>query len=159
LGIRFHTDLTPFLGEDGSTSIDLSRAIRLKDMVFWPNSRSVKWITMALETITRNHRYLRKISIPVNPHDIPSADVNIREVLGEQIYGQWLDLDRFLNQFWGLLSIRINAARRITKGRHDIRDYIGCLLPKMKERGVIDLVGESNERDWSTSTVTIVIST
>ena len=95
---------------------------------------------MALQTITQKHRDLRRVSIHVSHHDMPSTGANIREILGEQIYGQWLNLDHFLNQIWESLSIRSKVVCIIPEEGHDIEDYIGYLLPEMKKRGTIDLV-------------------
>jgi len=67
------------------------------------------------------------------------AGANVREIVGEQIYGQWLDLDRALNQIWGSLSTRPKLVCVTAKARLDMEDYIVYLLPEMTKRGAIDL--------------------
>ena len=96
---------------------------------------------MALQTITQKHRDLRQVSIHINHYNIPSAGTNLsRKVLEEQIHGQWLDLDHFLNQFSESFSVRTKVVCIMPKGRRDMGDYIGRLLPEMKRAGAIDLV-------------------
>ena len=145
-----HTGLTPFLGER-STSIDLSKAIKLKEMVFRPNSRNVEWITMALQTITRKHQDFRQVSINVDCSDISSISCvgdNIRKMLGERVYGQWLDLDHFLDQFLGSPPIHPKVVCIVPEGLHDMEDHFGCLLPVLTKRGRIDLVNQSHGLAW-----------
>ena len=130
--------------ELAQTSIDLSKAKKLKDVVFRPKSRSVNWIATTLRTITRKHRDLRQISIHV-PHYLTLSNVgdNIRAIIGDAACGQWLDLDRLLVQFWESRSIRPRMIRTPPRGeRQDtwVRDCIGRLLPETTRREIIDLV-------------------
>ena len=53
--MRPHRQLTPIsvaLAESVSTSVDLSKAMRLNDVIFIVKSANVEWITVALQTIT-----------------------------------------------------------------------------------------------------------
>jgi hypothetical protein len=69
--VRVCTDnLLLFLDGSEPASIDLSKATKLKDVVFQPKSWSVEWITTALRTITPKHRDLRQISIH-DPCSVP----------------------------------------------------------------------------------------
>ena len=107
---------------------------------------SVKWITLALQSITRKHRDLRQISVDV-PYDLTrtplSRDVwgtvedDISETVGKGIFEEWLDLDRVLTHFLESLSVCPNVVW--TKGKRDdvVGDRIGCLLPEMMKRGLI----------------------
>jgi hypothetical protein len=61
--LRPHRELTSVPRRVEPASIDLSKATKLKDVVFQPRSREVEWVTMALQTITSKHRDLRQISI------------------------------------------------------------------------------------------------
>ena len=67
--------------------------------------------------------------------------VDIRKVIGGRIYGQWLDLDRLLVQFWESRSIRPRVIWAMAEREREVmRDSIGQLLPEITERGIIDLV-------------------
>jgi len=99
LFLRWTQNLPPSVGNSSPGSIDLSKATKLAQMVFWPLTLSVGWITMALETVTLSHRDLREISIQLPPKfSFPGADVG--QNIGELVRGQWLDLDRILVQLW-----------------------------------------------------------
>ena len=130
----------PVLVEPKSTSIDLSKARRLKDVNFRPESRNVEWITVALQTITPEHRDLRRISIRVS-HCLTvfEVDADGQRSIGEAISRQWWDLDHRLVQFWDSRSIRPRVVCTRPGGRvGDAETRIGCLLPEMAKRGVID---------------------
>ena len=119
---------------DGSRSgsIDLSRATKLKDVVFRPTSRTVEWITTTLQTTTPKHRDLRHITIHMPDYlTLPSILADIRGAVGAVGYGEWLDLDRLLVQLWESRSIhpRIGSV----KGQ-DVRDLVGYLLPEIAKR-------------------------
>ena len=81
---------------------------------------------MALQTVTSKHRDLWRISIHV-PYDytLNSPGANVRQGLEEVMYGQWLDLDRLLVQFWKSRSIR----RKITYNC-EFQDGAGVLVDK-----------------------------
>jgi len=72
--------------------------------------------------------------------DLVDAGANVKQAVGEQIYGQWLDLDGLLDQFLESRSIRLEVVCVVPKARDDTGDYIGYLLPEMSKRGAIDLV-------------------
>jgi len=61
---------------------------------------------MALETITPEDKDPQQISISMAYNAALDCDgVNVRQTIRETIYGQWLDLDRLLVQFWDSRSI------------------------------------------------------
>ena len=113
-----------------SAPTDLSKTTKLKDVVVQSESWSIEWITMTLQTITPKNRGLRHISIRL-------LLVYVDTILGETIDGQWLDLDRWLVQFWESRSIRPEVI--CTMGQ-DMKDCIGRLLPETTKRGIIDLL-------------------
>lgn len=90
--------LTFVLGDSDADSIDLSKATKLKDAVFFLTSPNVEWITVALQTITPEHRHLRQISIRVLYNlALTEVGADIRQVIptiGEPFLDQWLCLDR-----------------------------------------------------------------
>jgi hypothetical protein len=140
LGICARTDnLLLFLGElAGPASIDLSKATKLKDVVFRPEPRRVEWVITTLQTITLEHRDLRQISIHLPDYlTLAVALINLRQTTGEAGFEEWLDLDRLLIQFWESRSIRPNV-KSVTGG--GMRDCIGLLLPQITKRGVIDIL-------------------
>ena len=135
--------LLPFPGEPWSTLIDLSKATKLCDMVFQPVSLDVEWITMALRTVTPEHRDLRQISIRVPCFStLHAVDAYLGQAIGETTRRQWSDLDHLLVRFWEARSIRpIVVCRRSRRTNKDMRDRIEGLLPEVVGRGVIiDLV-------------------
>jgi hypothetical protein len=122
----------------GAASIDLSKATKLKDVVFRPEPRRVEWVITALQTITPEHRDLRQISIHL-PYYLTLAVVltNLRQTIGEAGFEKWLGLDHLLVQFWESRSIR---PKIISMMNHGIGDHIGRLLPEITKRGVIDIL-------------------
>ena len=138
--IRVHTDnLLLFPGQPGPNSIDLSKATKLKNVVFQLDSWSVGWIVTALQTITPKHRDLRQITIQVSHHLIclvlcGSISLNV----GEEIRGQWLDLDRLLVQFWESRSIR--SKLRSGYAKYGVGNCVHGFLPEGRRRKVVDLV-------------------
>jgi len=95
---------------------------------------------MALQTITPEHRDLRQITIQVPKSLTFNAGTGGGGIIEEAIRGQWLDLDRLLVQFVESSSIRPSVTQTISKGsRGDAKDHIGCLLPELTKKGIIDL--------------------
>ena len=95
---------------------------------------------MALQTVTSRHGDLRQIviSIYLPTYNGPGADV--RQVVGEAVYGEWLDLDCLLVQFWELRSIRPKVRYSVmSKDKEKAINCVSRLLPEMTKRGVIDL--------------------
>ena len=126
-----------------SSSINLSKATRLKDVYFRVGLRSFKvgLITTALRTITPEHRDLRQISIYVHTTPPNSVGADIRQIVGGRIFGQWLDLDRLLVQTWESFSVRPRVLYAMPKkGGRDMRYCFGCLLPEVTKRGMIGSV-------------------
>jgi len=127
-----------------STSLSLSKATKLRDVVIRPGSRRVEWITVALQTVGHEHRDLQQISIDAPPFltIIPSYIYpDVGRAIGEGIFGQWLDLDRFLIHLQESRSIRTSAIRPRTRSKSGLTDCIGHMLPEITKRGMIELVG------------------
>ena len=146
--LRHYNSSPAILAQSRSTSIDLSKATRLKDVVFRVDSPKVDWIPMELQSITPKHQDLRQISIHLPGRMIPlSADTDARERMGETIYGQWLDFDRLLVQFWESRSILPRMVCLMpTEAERAVRHFVGSILPEATRSGIIDLlVGERLE--------------
>ena len=99
---------------------------------------------MALQTITSKHRDLWQISIHV-PHDLtyPDLDMDVGRIIREEICREWSGLDRLLVQFLESHSIRPRIVYPTLKEEKQsvyMRDIIGCLLPEITGREIIDLV-------------------
>ena len=138
-----HTDdLLLFLAESLSTSVDLSKATRLKDLTFRIDSSHTKWVTRALRTITANHRDLQQISIsPAYYSTIVMFGANPRQDIGEQMLGQWLELDRLLRQIWESYSIPPKILCYALSCKEEAtRMFVGRLLPETTGGGTINLV-------------------
>jgi hypothetical protein len=117
--------------------VDLSKATKLKDVVFRPGMRRAEWVVKALQTITPKNRDLRQLIIDI-PHNCIFAGPgdNDEEGFGEPVHGQWPDLDRLLIQFWESHSIRPKV---IFTAEHGVEDSIGSLLPEITKRGIVDV--------------------
>jgi hypothetical protein len=138
VGICIGTDnLLPFPDELVLPSVDLSKATKLKDVVFQPGLRRVEWVIKALQTITPEHRDLRQLMIHI-PRNLTVVGfvANCEEAVGEQAHGQWLDLDRLLVQFWESRSIRPKVVYTAGLG---MRNFVESLLPEIIKRGVVDV--------------------
>jgi hypothetical protein len=66
------------------------------------------------------------------PHHFTRLNVG---AIGDTVLGQWLDLDRLLVQFWESRSIRPRVVCSMEQNRSDC---VGCLLPEITKRGLID---------------------
>ena len=131
--------LLVFLVESVSASINLSKATKLRDVVFHPRSQNVDWILMALQTITPNHRDLRRITIYVpNCSSLFMVDTDSRRTITEAMRVQWLDLDLLLVRLSESHSIRPRVIRAVPKMIGGMGDYIGRLLPELTKTGVIN---------------------
>jgi len=135
----------PSLIGSNPTLIDLSNATRLQDVAFRVNFlHNVDWITTKLQTLTPEHQDLRRISIYI-PYKLPIAvlGANIRRVISDTTYGQLLDFDRLLIQFWESRSIRliVTCTKPIgMQNMRSMRDDLESLLPEVTRRGIMDLV-------------------
>ena len=73
---------------------------------------------------------------------IVGAGGDVVQVIGEEIWEEWLDLDRLLVQFWESSSIRPKVVVMVQiPGAWNARYSVGYerLLPEITERGIIDL--------------------
>ena len=118
-------------GTSETPLIDLSKATKLKDMEFrGRDSTSIRWITVALQTVKSKN--LRQITI--------HSPLTIPDPAGEVARREWQDLDHLLVQFWTSNSIRSQVMYEPEEGRKDITDHASSLLPELTRRGLVDLV-------------------
>ncbi|KAF9644801.1 hypothetical protein BDM02DRAFT_3190251 [Thelephora ganbajun] len=131
-------DVTCYLfSHASSASVDLSKATKLRDVIFRPASLSIAWITTALQNVSPEHRNLQ-ISIYLR-YDLVLAttEPDAMQIVG----GQWSDLDHLLVQFWELRSIRTKLVCSAPEEEpQGMGEHIGRLLPEVTGRGIVDLV-------------------
>ena len=95
---------------------------------------------MALQTVTSRHGDLRKIVIHIYDSTFSNPGADIRQMVGEAAYGEWLDLDRLLIKFWELRLIRPKVAYSAASAdREETINRVSCLLPETTNRGIVDL--------------------
>ncbi|KAF9645263.1 hypothetical protein BDM02DRAFT_604385 [Thelephora ganbajun] len=118
-------------------SIDLSKATKLRDVIFRPGSLNIAWITTALQNVSPEHRN-PQISIYLR-YDLVLAAIEPDAM--QTVGGQWLDLDHLLVQFWESRSIQAKLVCSAPEEEpQGIGEHIGRLLPEVTGRGIIDLV-------------------
>jgi hypothetical protein len=114
---------------------------KLKELTFHIDGLYTMWIATALKTITSEHKDFHRISI-YNPFRYSSPDDpdNLRQIVGEATYLQWMDLDLILVRLWESRSV---CTRVYTlKEDEGVCKSIRCLLPEATKRGVIELVAD-----------------
>lgn len=84
-----------------SLPVDLSAATCPNGAELWSGSLNMRWTAAAPQAITSNHTGIQWVSIRVtHEYDTFCTGVDIKQRIGEIIYGHWLDIDQFLIQFW-----------------------------------------------------------
>jgi len=146
--VRFGSSLSSGLPssavDSGPVSVDLSEVAKLQDVVFRLRSMVVTWVTATLQTISTKHWDLQHLSIHTPFRStLIGVGSDIRQTFGEEIFGQWLELDHLLVQFLESRSIRPKVVCTTLKQgdqNKNTRYCVGCLLPEVTKRGIIDLV-------------------
>jgi hypothetical protein len=123
----------------GEASIDLSEAIRLKEVKFIFDAIKDVWTTAALKTITSKHTQFKKVSMFISMEEI-------LYFMGKNILDRWMDFDRVLVQLWESHAIHTQVTYSTEQEEKEAREYIGSLLPEMTKRGRLEMV---DERDLS----------
>jgi len=122
----------------GSATIDLSKATKLRDLAFRPESLNVKWIVTAFQTTTPKHQELRKVSIGV-PYSLVSIN-DVDAVKRSTTFGEWRDLDHLLVRFWESHPTRPRVVCTTWQGwEGDMRGFTECFFPELTRRGAIDV--------------------
>jgi hypothetical protein len=114
----------------GTPPLDLSKAVKLKELLFRCGKLNLPRITMALQTVQSKN--LQQITI--NPY---GTFVN---PIGATDPQEWQDLDRLLVQFWTSHSIRPKIVYQAGKG---LNDLVPSLLPELMGRGAVYLVEDN----------------
>ena len=109
---------------DGQSSLDLSTATKLKDVVFSSNW-SLQWVNTAIESI--------------RSRDLERVTIESWHILVD--YREWGVLDRLLVQLWTSRSIRPTVSfSRESK----MIGLVPKLLPELTKKGAVDVF----ERDY-----------
>ena len=139
-GICIHTgNSLLFQVESKPTSVDLSKATKLKDVTFRVDTSGVEWVVIALRTITPKHRDLRRISISAfYPSDFVIIGA-MMQMVEEQNFGKWSELDRLLVQLWESYSTPPMILFWTPSKWKNARDLMGHLLPEATGGGKVDL--------------------
>ena len=123
--------------------IDLSKAIKLKDVTLKYQGLSVKWVASTLKTITSSHRNLREVSIQgralSDSHKWPTNAAAV----GDDIRGLWVGLERTLIQLWESYAVRAKV-KYYSMRREESREFMGSLFPEATKRGIVELVDISD---------------
>ena len=118
--------------------------IKLKDIVFRLGTLNIVPIVVALETITSQHRDLRKISFYLLYilGDLTFGEMDIEEHVEKPNRGmKWSDLDRLLVKLHESREIRTTVVCHESKIRVGVKG-IKELLPEMMKRAAVDLCEE-----------------
>ena len=125
--------------------IDLSRATKLKEVAFELETHYTAAVAATLDRITPKHQDFKQISLYF-PCLFLSRDfrlVDFRTSVGEEIYSQWVDLDRILVRLWESHAIRMkvicNVREKGPKVTHDDMKYLFCGMAT-KERIELELI-------------------
>ena len=112
-------------------SLDLSKATKLKDVVFDNIRSEIQWVTTTIKTI--KSKDLQQIGI-ISYAYIPMSSPVRREILQK-----WQDLDHLLVQLWTSHSVRPKIMYQGKHGADDARGVTQRLLPELTRRGIIDV--------------------
>jgi len=113
---------------------DLSKASKLKDLMFLCGGTNINWITAALRTVGSKH--LQHITIRLHT-------ATLRGTTEEMDHREWQDLDRLLVQFWTSHSIRPRLVHSPNSVGRNVRDRAPSFLPELTRRGLVDMVEHS----------------
>ena len=113
--------------------LDLSKATKLKGVVFnYPRS-DIQWITTAIKTIKSKN--LQQIAIFSYTRSPLSAQIK------EAVHQEWQELDHLLVQLWTSYSVRLKIMYRREEGEDKARGLAQRLLPELTRRGIIEVAG------------------
>lgn len=69
---------------------------------------------------------------------------NFRHTIGKETYDQWMDLDRVLIRLWesNAIHTQVTYCAEVEGGM--ACQYIGSLFPEMRERGLVEMVYDTD---------------
>ena len=116
---------------DADTSLDLSKATGLSDLVFRCAVPNVRSAVTALRTVKSKN--LQQITIRLYP-------ANLRDWTEGEDHPELQDLDRTLVQFWILHSICPRFLYGLEGEEMDTMAHVSLLFPELTRRGLVDVV-------------------
>ena len=126
-------------------STDLSKATQLKDTLF-VCKYNPKWIIVMLQSVTRNHGNLQRVSITVpqvlyRPGFRDLEPINMLTAVGRTAFWQWLELDKLLAQLQESHSIRPEVLFNVppSMDREQAMNFTHSMLPRLTMRGLVGL--------------------
>ena len=146
--IRVRTDCSSLFADRLPLGlIDLSKATELKDVVFICEFNP-QWITVTLQTITRSHTNLQRVSIAA-PDVLYSAyflghnSANVLPAVTEAIYRGWSELDLSLTRLRESHSARLEIRYGVpfSMDAESARSLMESFLPELTKRGSVELIG------------------
>ena len=108
-------------------SLVLSKATKLRDIMFRCKKSNVQWITASLHTVQSKH--IQQVSLELS-----------LDVFWRTSHQEWTDLDSLLVRFWTSHALRLKVMYESRRGWGDQREHVARLLPELMRRGVVDLV-------------------
>lgn len=113
--------------------IDFSKATKLRSIVLRVEDDSVLWALTALKTISSEHRDLREVTIHIDFYT--DSPTNLRPIIGEETYMQWMALDHVLVQLCKTDTVRVRVSSAgMPKGACG---YAEALLPETTKGGTL----------------------
>ncbi|KAF9780816.1 hypothetical protein BJ322DRAFT_1112217 [Thelephora terrestris] len=111
--------------------LDLSEAIKLKEMRFESVGLDVRWVITALRTAKSAN--LQNIMIKIG-----SSRSTLVKTIGETLHREWEDLDHLLDQLWTSRSIRPKVTYELRRAANGLGELVQSFLPKLASKGVIN---------------------
>ena len=112
-------------------SIDLSEAIRLREVVLRLRYLNDAWAGPTLKTLTSEHKDLQLISICISIYEYE---------IETETHILWVDLDHALVQLWESKAITIRVTYNTDEDEAEAREFVEQLLPEVTRRGIVELV-------------------
>ena len=121
------------VGGTNPASIDLSKATKLREAVFRPESLIADWIPMALQPSHQDMEISDRFRFMCYHSAIASVDADIRQTVGEQIFGSspGPSLGVVFDSPGG--DVHENV-----EGKQEFRESAERLSPEITKRGVIN---------------------
>ena len=133
-----------------SASINLSKSTMLKDAML-ECTIDPGWITLTLNTLTRDHRNLQLVAIDASTvlrtihseiDDVDAHSVNLGDIIGQDRFRKWLELDLLLAQLRESHSISLEIPYVVDYAMDDddAKVLLKRLLPEVVGKGRAELI-------------------
>ena len=120
------------------SSIDLSKATKLREVAFYLDGLYIPWVIVTLKTITPKHRDLQEVTISSSILSrLVGRSIDVKTAVGPISHGQWVDLDIVLVQLWEWHSVRVKIAYYSGGEGEQVPKLIEEMLPETTRRGIV----------------------